>query len=450
MTSAPLCRTLSHRRRSPNADPLFGVAVALCWIAATAPFGFAQTLTPPPLPERPEAAGQQIDQQNPDRPRAGGGAIGQLFPSGEATESSAEAAESRAAAAAELLARDDRIARWIMQLGANQFAVRERATASLMSVGREAIPLMRKLAEETSDPEVRLRAAEIAEQLARSDFEARVEAFLAGDEVGFEGWNVARAILGDSPSIREVFVEMLRTHPTLVAALEGTARDRTHAMEDVITRVQQGRINEGRRPTRADALALLLPANDENVPVSPGAEQVILGVLKFEAANGLQQDPQLSGPFTALVGNWFQRTSLANRQDVLWTAMQWGLPETLPLALQTLTAANDPGTLALALQAIARFGNETHTAAVETLLGDSRPASERGFTRRDATRTEVGDVAMATIALLNDVSLGEVGFPSTATHETFGFVIEDLGFPITDEKARKAARQKVDAILKER
>ena len=429
---------------------LLGLSAAVLWMVGVGPCCFAQTLAPPPPATRPEALDPQVpDQPGPVQQSAERDAISELFPSGAETAASSHAASSRATAAAELLARDDRIARWIAQLGADQFAARERATANLMELGPDAVPLLRQVADETGDLEVRLRASEIAEQLTQGDFEARVAAFLAGDEVGFEGWSVARAILGDSPSVREVFVEMLRTHPTLVAALEGTPRDRAVAMEEVVTRVQQGRMNEGRRPTRADALALLLPANDENVPVSRLAEEVILGVLKFEASNQLQRDAQLSRPFTALVGGWFQRTSLDNRQEVLWLAMQWDLAEILPLAVQTLTQANDAGTLALAMQVIARFGDETHTAAVVPFLDDSRPASERGFTRREATRTELGDVAMATISLLNDIPIGEVGFPPAATHETFGFIVEDLGFPVTDEKARQAVRKKIDAILEE-
>ncbi len=63
--------------------------------------------------------------------------------------------------------RIDRIPALIVQLGHESFAVREEATAQLMSIGPAAAPSLR-LAAQNSDPEIRRRAQGCLQQLARA------------------------------------------------------------------------------------------------------------------------------------------------------------------------------------------------------------------------------------------------------------------------------------------
>lgn len=370
--------------------------------------------------------------------------IGSLFP----TERSAEASEIAAEALpSEGIPEDQSIAPWLDGLGAGRFAARERAAGKLLEIGPAALPALRRLEQTSDDPEVRLRAGELARQLSRGNLEARVEAFLAGEQVGFEGWNVARSILGESPSVRQLFVEMLRSHPQLVASLAGTPRDRTAAMEGVMVQVQRGMLFEQRLPNAANAFALLLPVNDPNVPMSHAYEDAVLSVLRQAAVNQLNDDPQLSGPFRALVGGWVRRTSLSNRPDVLLYALNWKIPEARPLAVETLSQTREVETLVFALQTIAQFGDPEDAQAVVSLLDDARATGQPGFAGDEILQTQVRDAAMATIAILHEVPLVAAGFPRAAEHEKYGFVAEDLGFPADEDEARQATRKKIDQIL---
>lgn len=337
----------------------------------------------------------------------------------------------------------------IESLGSNEFAVREQAATDLLQFGLPILSDLRRAAEQTDDPEVRIRAQELIKQLTFGDMEARIEDFLSGAEVKFEGWRVARGLMGDSSGVRELFVELMKEHPDVLSALEGTPRDRAMAMDAAVNRIQAAMFIQRRFPTRADAFALLLPAIFPDVELNTPFENLLISVLQKEAASKLRRDAQLSRPFDGLLGRWIRRSTLANRDDVLLLGMSWGVDDTLMLAVQTLDETNQTETLAFALQAIARFGNRDHVELVRPLLDDKRLATERGYTAAELVRTRVSDAAMATIALLNNVPLSQIGFQNATEHPTFGFVLGEIGFPVADEAPRKAARAKLDKLLEE-
>jgi hypothetical protein len=363
-----------------------------------------------------------------------------LFPEGQPAQVEVDVVEMPAELA-------EQVEQWIEELGSDQFATRERVANHLIEVGKPALPRLRELAKQTDDPEVRVRAEEIISRMTLGDMATRIEDFIAGDDVGFEGWQNCRQILGDTLAIRELFVQIMQAHPSLVASMDQAARDRAIAMDQVVTSIQNGMFVERKMPTRADAFALLLPAVDDNVPVNAAFESVVLSVLDKEAASNIYRDAQLAVPFKRLIGRWVMRSTLTNREEVLLTGLRWEIETTLPLALQTLTEAQQSETLAIALQAISRFGTREQIPAVAALLDDTRPAAELAFTNGKATRTQLGDVAMATIAVLCQVPLKDAGFPHATLHPVYSLIVDELGFPEDDPAPRKQAREFIDALI---
>ena len=61
--------------------------------------------------------------------------------------------------------------------------------------------------------------------------------------------------------------------------------------------------------------------------------------------------------------------------------------------------------------------------------------------------TELRDVAVAAIAILNGVPLKEIGMKESARHEKFGFIYEEVGFPKGDQKSRDMARKRIEQII---
>ncbi len=346
---------------------------------------------------------------------------------------------------------DPQIQKWIEDLGADSFAMRERAASHLMQRGIEILPALRLAATNATDPEVRLRTEQLVRQLTEGDLQIRIDAFLAGDDVEFDGWRETQDFMGDSPSVREMFVELMLEHPDITKSLAGSPRERFMAMTAAMGRVQNKMFVQLEVPSRADVIALLLPANDPNVPFNQDFESLMISLLRKEAANRLHRDIQLGGPTDALVSGWVNRSSLNNRAEILFFAMSWDLQRALPLARRTLAEATSVETIAMALQTISRFGDKADTALVVNLLDDTRVVSERGYARGEKLTTQLGDVAMATIALLHDVSLADVGFTRAERHPTFSFLLDDLGFPdkaAADDVSREQARERVDELIK--
>ena len=341
------------------------------------------------------------------------------------------------------------------QLGAPQFAVRERAAGQLRALGPATIPVLRERIRETADPEIRLRASELADQMVRSDREEQIASFLQGEDVGFEGWNRFRVIFGDSPPVRELFVELQDAHPDVASALAAASRQRTRALETAMVKVQNGLFIDRELPTRQDMVALLLPGNDPDVAISKPVETLILQVIRFPGTRELIRDPHVGDVSRRLLAGYFERTGLTTRSDVLWFAMELEVSDSLPLAVRTLAEADQledsqkPPVLIRALQTIAQFGSKQELAVIRPWFDDDSVLTERGLIPEEPTVVTVADAAMAAATVLLQVPMTEVGFPNAAAHSRFGFLPEDIAMRPEDAERRAAIRQAIQRRIDE-
>lgn len=340
----------------------------------------------------------------------------------------------------------DSTSRAIEMLGSSEFSARERAAEELMTLGIKAVPALRELASH-HDPEVRLRAADLVQQLTDGDFQIRVEAFLSGQDVHFDGWEYTQARLGMSPAIRELFVEMTKRYPVLVESLEATSRERAIALEEVVQKSQTASFIERRTPDPVDVIAMLLAGSDQGVPVTSSFERMVIIFLRQEAGTKIRRDQQLAAPVTALIGDWVERSTAKNRGEVIWLTMDWSIPEGRELSLRTLKESNEPQLLTLSMQAISHFGSVEDVKSVAKFLDDLRPVDENEFAIGDQPQALLSDVAMAAIAILHKLPLGELGWEGVEPHPVFSFSQREIGFPPSQPELRAKAREKINALL---
>jgi len=402
------------------------LAVSLCFLIGISSLAIAQAQGP--LDPGPSAGNADLEEGSAAKPNV---------PVSPAETEVADADGKRVPAS------EEQIDEWIAMLGAQRFALREQAAMALIREGESVLPKLRQLAESTTDPETRMRATELANQIGQDDLDARIAAFLAEKSDELDGWSIAQRVLGDTGAIRELYVELVQTHPEVASSLEGTSRDRAIAMGSAAARVRRGLTVERRFPTRADAIAMLFPIVFEGVPISDEYEQLLIRVLETEAGSLLYKSATLSGAYQRLVGGWARRSGLGNREDVLWLLMSHDVVQALPLALDTLSKSNDPRSLAVALQAIARFGDHRQASAISDLVTDHRVVVENGFVRGKPSQTQLGDVALATLSLLYDLPLSEVGFEGALRDPKFGIRIEEVGFETSDKERRESTRKRV-------
>jgi hypothetical protein len=338
------------------------------------------------------------------------------------------------------------VAEWIEQLGSREFASRERAAGSLMEFGKDVLPDLRRAVAESPDAETRLRAGQIIMQLSEGDLQARVSAFLSGKDVDFAGWNAAQIHLGDSVAIRELFVEIVLTHPDCLKALDGTTRDRAVALDKLMVRVGDRLQSVGQDPGRADFFAMLLIGSDPDLEMNTMYEGLLLNLSRRQVANTIRRDAQLSGPFNSMLNKWLLRTSLSNREDVLMLGMAWDLPATLSLALQTLDEATQTETIATSLQAISKFGDKTQTEVLKRFLNDARQVTDRGF-GDEPSQPQIRDWTMLTLAMIHQIPFGEIGMAHINTHPASGFVPSDIAYTSEPEVARARALKRINQLF---
>ena len=342
---------------------------------------------------------------------------------------------------------DDELQHWIEQLGSTEFALREQATARLRQIGRPALLALRNTAEAHTDIEVRMRASDIADGISEGETAGRIDSFLAGNDVGLEGWPVARRILGDGMRIREVYVDLVMRHEAVAKSLAASTSERASALRSAIISVQRGMFVEQRLPTEADAIALLLLVNDRDVTVNGVDEGALFSVLQKEVSSILLKDAQFSKPFRNLLAGWMTRPDVTNRQEMLWFAMSAEIEEALPLATSTIERSGDPTTLSMAAQATATFGDQKMIKLLQPLLDDERPAAEQQYAGGTIVQAQVRDAAAAAIILLSDNKLSEFGLNEGATHPKYSFIVQEIGFPVEDPAPRTKMLEMVRAKL---
>jgi len=341
----------------------------------------------------------------------------------------------------------------IQSLGAITFAERERAMGEILRIGAAMAPYLRSAIESEQDPELLLRAKTTLSQMTLDDLESRVEIFLSGSPDSsqrarqwFEGWKEVETAIGDSPAIRELFVEVMKAHPAITKSLTGTTADRTAAAQHAAASIQVGMLERRQAPSLADGVAMLLPLTDAGVQIGGGYESTVLSVFNRHYG-ALRRDAQLWPPVSSLLELWILRSRIESRVDVLWYAMQWDLAASGQLALRTLEETTDVETVQTALQAISRFRTSADAPRLARWLSDDRPA----ITRMEIIQGEkplkvaIADTALATLAILYKVPFKEIGMRSAELHPKVGFLIDNAGYTADQSDERAAAIERAQA-----
>lgn len=327
------------------------------------------------------------------------------------------------------------------------FAQRERAASRLYRMGLPAVEQISKLAAQSDDPEISTRLRAIATELTEGDFLERKTRFLGGENIHFDGWEIFRVEFGDSEALREIFIELTEQHPTLLKALDGTPRDLVLAMQRAAAAYQHRRLIQRDTPTRADTMALFLPLINPRVPLSAGHERLMNASLDLVYGQSLRLDTRLAPAMRKLMGGWMNRSTLDERPETLHHAMMWDVPNARDLALRTLKETKDPLPVADAARALARFGKARDSLALRPTLSDRRKVHETAYQEGKLLETQMADLAVVTIAILNNVPLGDIGYPNAQRDLVVGFLYDGIGFPEDAPGKRDQAIKRAAKLL---
>lgn len=336
----------------------------------------------------------------------------------------------------------------IEALAAPRFDQRERAMSEILSIGAAMAPYLKEAIASTEDPELALRAQKSLSQMTLDDLESRIEIFLSGSADStekarqwFQGWAEFERAIGDSDVIRELFISVMRAHPDATKSLtsETTTAERAAVAERVTASVQLAMLERRQPPTLADGVAILIPLLDPEVRLGGANELTLLSIFNRQYGE-LRRNPLQWQPVSKLLEMWILRSRIENRIDVLWYSMQWELVASGQLGMQTLEETTDVETLQTAFQAISRFRGREDAPKLARWLDDERPAMTRMPVTIDQkpVRVKVADMALATIGILHNVPLKDLGMRTGELHPKVGFLVDNAGY--TDDQVEERAQ----------
>ena len=324
---------------------------------------------------------------------------------------------------------EKQVAELIEMLSSKRFAHREQASESLFQLGREALPLL-ETHRRLDDPEQNERLTRIIESLNQEDLKARIESFLRGEKPELDNWSEVERWFGDSPRVREMYVDLYREYPDVVHSLNGTRQQLLMALAEAQKRMLANGIGRNETPRRVDILALLLPMVRKDFKAGARYDLLLASSLQLYGSNDFRNDIAFGTPFRQMISLWMLESDLVIREQVLRLALQWKLDVALTLAIETLKQTPNPIVACRCMQAIASRGTREQSALVVPYLSNNTIVYRKQLLSSGSTEVQVGDVAAATIARLHDLPVTEIGFAEPAEDETFGFIYEQLVLPV--------------------
>lgn len=363
------------------------------------------------------------------------------------------------------------LAELVGQLGASDFASRERASAELLSQGEVALPRLRAVP--SSAPyEVRHRAQLIQQQIEDDKFRRLSRSFLldldGGKSYGLPGWDSYRQLVGSTRTCKLLFLDMIRQQPEVAQLIElASVENASPAAVSSLTQLaslEATRLRDElyllREPKIGDSVAMLMVA--ATLPSQTPIEiSDIISISERRSFEGNIHKEGYRNCLRKLLGAWLLKTHVAMSPAGMDCALNYDLAEGAEIARRCLTANFDYDTRKLAFYCLARFGNETDVERIAPLLEDRTIVDQfaHGALASEVHESNapppgappepvvgnnlvvrINDLALVTSILLLGENPQQV-FPRYEEHEKLGFFIHSLASPL---EAEAEQQQRID------
>ena len=327
----------------------------------------------------------------------------------------------------------------VRRLGAPNFAERERATRELKALGIIAKDALTSAVNDR-DAELRTRARAILAEVTEADFRIRLEAFSADFDgsrrQSLPGWQRFGELFGTGQRARQLFVEMAREEPELLAAyaeggkVAGDALNaRCRALSDQFLHTAN---SESLFPVGTLATLLLVGADKDVAVDEQLCLQLYTGMIyQPEFAKNTRSGPR-SVMMRKLLGMWIVKDvgTTGTLQNLVFAASYDLQDEGLTLAKRVLS--DGPANVQLrqfALLALGRFGSKEQLPMVEKYLSDSTTCGtiQLGSPPRQVD-VQMRDVALAVSIHLTAQEPAAYGAASVQSSPQSFFQVPTLAF----------------------
>jgi hypothetical protein len=344
----------------------------------------------------------------------------------------------------------------VRQLGDVDFRVRDEATGKLVRMGSGVEPILRE-GLSSPDPEVRLRCRTIMPQARSYDLERRLTAFIAGktdgDNPAPDSWDKFKELVGDSRHTRETFASMHRLDTAFMSLVESGTSGLQQRMAERCTEFSMSQ-NNASSATGPDMVALLLFASLEpRTRMDPrSTQQSLAGGLytysyKPRGKDMLKNDEVIH----KLLVKYIADGTICPTYYALWMLANLELKEGVDILKTILKhSAGQPSDRATAVAIMGKIGGKANVSDIVSYLKDEATVGQAQMQNNVLIKTQVRDVALATLVLLSGQHLRDYDFPyaklaggGNAFERNFCYMTNFLGF--VDDQTRQGAFKKWDA-----
>ncbi len=338
----------------------------------------------------------------------------------------------------------------VRQLGHPSFTVRSRAMSELVQLGVEAIDALQR-GVQSQDREISFRSQHALKIVRENDFQRRLQAFAAGHDASesyqLPGWARFYKEAGGSPEARALFVEMQQAEPQLLVTLERSPEKLSDALAERVVELQES-AQVGREPNQISLgtiTTILFILNDEHIELPAMVSQSIGSYFRYPTFDSAIQAGSQRELLRTMLGTWIEHSKGWDAYHAIFLAMKYDIPKGLIPAKKVLVGEvneqNQSYFVCYAMLAYAKFGDESDIGLIEPLLDDSTPYGGSVAVAGTAKyRTEIRDIALATLVRLTKQDPREFGFDRLRSSSTQIFNTGSLAFE-NDEKREQAIKK---------
>jgi len=348
----------------------------------------------------------------------------------------------------------DNIARLVEQLGDRRFSVRRQATSRLIDLGVASIEALRR-GVRSSDREVSFRSRHVLSMVRENDFQRRLRAFArsrdASDDYQLPSWTRFAKDVGTGSEARSLFVDMQQAEPRLLASLEKNPEAIGEALAERIG-LLQANMSSGREadlPSLGTITTILFILNGQDVKLPQIAIQSVGSFFRYPAFSQAIESGSRRELLRKMLGTWIERSEGWDAYHAMFLSMQYGIARGIEPAKRILRGElqekqNQTYFLGYALLTMARFGDSSHYPIIEPLLENETPyGGTIAVAGNKKFRTQIRDIALATLVHLAKLDHEDFGFTRYRTHASQVFHPSSVAFE-DDERRDKWIQKWLD------
>ena len=355
---------------------------------------------------------------------------------------------------------DDRalqVQRLVQDLGADAFAVRQRASAELLRLEETAWPALSQ-ARATATGEVAVRLQQLQQRLTARWFQARLQRLQADADAAvmaadWPDWPRFLVLTGGSDAepqqamlLRGLFLQIVQSETELFAARVFDPAALPGLLEVRGQRFAESCDGREDRPfSTGSGLALMLLASDASVRLVRATSAHISRALEDPRFNKLVEDGVHSGSVRGVVSGWLLRPGISADRPLLF-AMQHRLPAGRELAVRILNGNLRGPQLYYACMCLAVLESRQDLSLLESkFTSESLIWPVRGAVlgeRPSGFQVQLGDAALAAAFVLRGGQPQDAGIPAERSSVML-FRMETLGSVSAEERVERLRKYRL-------